>query len=134
VSLAGTARFEMNGIFQVARVVWEFRAVITGFVSAFMYLKTFAAKLQHLRHKGHPLKPTVAVERAKDFFFSSNFYPIVYPIFEVTLHVFFRIPDPNLPAVTGGTDSIDAIKSAVLAIFSLLKLYRSKLPKSRRAP
>jgi hypothetical protein len=126
VSLAAAARFEMNGIFELAGVVWEWRAVITGFVGAFVYPKTFAAKLQHLRHKGHRLKPTVAVERAKDFFFSSNFYPIAYPIFGVTLHVFFKNPDLDLPAVTSRTDSIDSIKSTVPATSSLLKLYRSK--------
>jgi hypothetical protein len=93
MSLAVTARFEMNGVFEPARVVWEWCAVIAGFVRAFLYPKTPAAILQHLGHKWHRLKTAFTVECAEDFFLRSNFDPFAYTVFKIALHVIleFRI-------------------------------------------
>jgi hypothetical protein len=43
--LAAAARFEMDGVFEPTRVKWIWRAVIAGFVRAFIYPKTHAAIL-----------------------------------------------------------------------------------------
>lgn len=72
-SVAANA-FKMHGVLHGARAHAIRR--VTGFVSAFEYLESFAAKLQHLRHEWEFSQPSVLIESGKDFFFTFYFQPL----------------------------------------------------------
>ena len=50
-----------------------------GFSCPLEYLEALTAILQHLRHEGQPLKPSIFVESCKDFLLAPYFDPVLCP-------------------------------------------------------
>src|SRR6266481_2740274 len=82
-----TTGFQMNRPVNPARARWENR--VTGFVSPLIDLKSLAAVSEHLRHEWHSIQLAIALQRAQDFFLTSDLDPV--PCLESRGHTQMRI-------------------------------------------